>query len=362
MPDLVFALSALVDVGMAVAVVLVFRRFGVLWSLLAVVAAAVLWVAKLRLLAAAGLDAFGFVHVLWLDLVVAVPVVGLVLLFRRGGHPVTRVIGGLALLPAALGIYASFIEPGRLVVERAEVRVPPERAGTGPVRVGVVSDLQFSRVGAHERRAVDRLQAQRPDVILVPGDLHQGSDDEFRKELPEIRRLLARLEAPGGVYFVAGDQESPAEAASALRGTGIRFLSDRTARIRVRDRRLAVLGLRLAPGGPGGRAALRRFDARRDPAEIALVLAHRPDWVRYLPSPRTADLMVAGHTHGGQVQVPYAGPPTVASGVPRGIGAGGLHRLDGRLLYVTRGVGVERGQAPKLRIGSPPEVSVLTLR
>ena len=72
--------------------------------------------------------------------------------------------------------------------------------------------------------------------------------------------------------------------------------------------------------------------------------------------------MVAGHTHGGQVQVPYAGPPTIASQVPRGVGAGGLHELEGRRVYVTRGVGVERGQAPKLRIGSPPEVSVLTLR
>jgi uncharacterized protein len=216
-------------------------------------------------------------------------------------------------------------------------------------------------VGAHERRAVARLNEQHPDLILLPGDIHQGSDEEFREQLPAIRRLLGTLRAPGGVFFVEGDQEGGAEAQAALRGTGIELLDNDTARIRIGDRRLAVLGLQLSPGAGFGVAALRRFKDVRDPGQIKLVLAHRPDWVAFLPA-HSADLMVSGHTHGGQVQVPYAGPPTVASHVPRGVGAGGLHVLDGHRLYITRGVGVERGQAPKLRIGSPPEVSLLTLR
>jgi predicted MPP superfamily phosphohydrolase len=357
--DLVFALSALADVGLAVGVLLVLRRFGALWALGAFVLAAVIWAAKLELLALAGLDAFGVVHVLWLDLVVAIPVAGLLLLFGRDRHPLTRVVGGLALVPGALGIYASFIEPGRLVVERSKVTVPAVRTGTRPVRLGVVSDLQFSKVGEHERRAVDRMDAQHPDVILLPGDLHQGSPEGFREELPKIRRLLGRLRAPGGVFFVPGDQERGGEADDALAGTGIRLLSDETVRLRVGDRRIALTGLQLRPGAEGGRAALRRTPGL--PGDIRLVLAHRPDWITYV-RPGRADLVVSGHTHGGQVQVPYAGPPTVASRVPRGVGAGGLHVIDGTPLYVSRGVGVERGQAPKLRIGSPPEVSVITLR
>jgi predicted MPP superfamily phosphohydrolase len=222
----------------------------------------------------------------------------------------------------------------------------------------VASDLQFSEVGEHERRAVDRLNQQRPDVILLPGDIHQGSREEFQEELPEIRRLLGRLRAPGGVFFAAGDQETRLEAEAALEGTGIRLLSDETVRLRVRDRRLALTGLQLRPGAEAGREALRRRPG--GPGDIRLVVAHRPDWIAFVP-PGRADLVVSGHTHGGQVQVPYAGPPTVASRVPRGVGAGGLHVIDGSRLYVTRGVGVERGQAPKMRIGSPPEVSVITL-
>ena len=52
----------------------------------------------------------------------------------------------------------------------------------------------------------------------------------------------------------------------------------------------------------------------------------------------------------------------IASRVPRSVGAGGLHSLDGRRIYVSRGVGVERGQAPRLRLGAVPEVSLITLR
>src|SRR4051812_21619812 len=243
--DLVFALSALADVGLAVGVLLVLRRFGALWALGAFVLAAVIWAAKLELLALAGLDAFGIVHVLWLDLVVAVPVAGLLLLLGRDRHPLTRFVGTLALVPGALGIYASFIEPARLVVERSEVTVPAARTGTRPVRLGVVSDLQFSKVGEHERRAVDRMDAQHPDVILLPGDLHQGSREGFREELPKIRSLLGRLKAPGGVFFVPGDQERGGEADDALAGTGIRLLSDETVRLRVGDRRIALTGLQL---------------------------------------------------------------------------------------------------------------------
>ena len=105
-------------------------------------------------------------------------------------------------------------------------------------------------------------------------------------------------------------------------------------------------------------AALERLPGR---ADVRILLAHRPDVVRRLDRSRV-DLIVAGHTHGGQVQLPLVGPLTTASGVPRAVAAGGLHVLDGRRIYVSRGVGVERGQAPRLRIGAVPEVSLITLR
>src|SRR5947209_3165148 len=81
--------------------------------------------------------------------------------------------------PAAVGIYAPWIEPFRLRVESARLDLSERRAGRSAVRVGVISDIQTDRVTDHERRAVDVLMAQRPDVILIPGDVFQGTTAEL---------------------------------------------------------------------------------------------------------------------------------------------------------------------------------------
>ncbi|HEX2086466.1 MAG TPA: metallophosphoesterase [Solirubrobacteraceae bacterium] len=365
MPELAFETSnAPFAVSCAVDVVLVALA---VWSVrrgrpLPLVAAALLaaLAAKGIAMVGLGLDTFGVAHVLWLDLVVVAPVAGvLVVVLLRG--PV-RALGVLALLLAPLGAYASLVEPERLAIERATVDLPPERAGRAPVRIGVLADLQFERVGDHERAAVAALMRERPDVIVLPGDVHQGSAGSFARELPAIRALLRRLRAPGGVFAVQGDSESVAKLRRAAAGTGVRVLVNETADVRVGDRRVAVAGLELEHWSPFARDLLRRFAAQPGRGDVRVVVAHRPEPVLALPPRTRVDLVVAGHTHGGQVQLPLLGPPFTASNLPRAVAAGGLHELDGRRIYVSRGVGVERSQAPKLRLGAVPEVSVLTLR
>src|SRR5688572_25651575 len=192
-----FALSCACDA----VVVLASLRSRPLWRGLAIALAVV--AVKGVVMIALGLEVpFGVAHVIWLDLVVVAPLAGAVLLVQRRA-PVLAV---LALLLAPVGLYASFVEPERLVTERATVPVAPERAGNAAVRVGVISDLQFQHVGEHEREAVERLMRERPDVILVPGDFHQA--DGLASELPAIHALLRRLRAPGGVYAVQGDSET----------------------------------------------------------------------------------------------------------------------------------------------------------
>ena len=80
-----------------------------------------------------------------------------------------------------------------------------------------------------------------------------------------------------------------------------------------------------------------------------------------LPQSRI-DLVVSGHTHGGQIVVPFFGPIMTLSHVPRSVAAGGLHQIDGNYIYVSRGVGCERMQAPRIRFLCPPEISLLTLK
>jgi uncharacterized protein len=365
--NLVFALSAALDTALLCTGAVWAARGDPVWRRvgLALVVCAGLLAVKGWFLLRLGVDlGFGVMHVLWLDLVVALPVSALLVLVlagRRLGHPL-RLVGLAVCLLAPVGAYASLIEPGRLQLERAELDLAPARAGERPLRVGLIADLQCEKVGDHEREAVARLMSERPDVILLSGDLHQGSPERLRAELPDLRRLLGRLEAPGGVFAVQGDVESLAEARRLTRGTGVRLLENEIARVRVADRAVAIAGLTLDYWSPDALRTQARLERSGGSDDVRLLLAHRPDVVLNLRPDTRVDLTLAGHTHGGQVQLPGIGPLTIASRVPRDVGAGGLHSLGGRRIYVSRGVGVERGQAPRLRLGAVPEVSVITLR
>jgi GH43 family beta-xylosidase len=96
--------------------------------------------------------------------------------------------------------------------------------------------------------------------------------------------------------------------------------------------------------------------------DIRILLSHRPDVVLGLRRDSRIDLVVAGHTHGGQIVVPGFGPPMTLSNVPRAVAAGGLHRINENAVYVSRGVGCERRQAPRVRFLCPPEVSLIALQ
>lgn len=254
--SIALALSTLADA--AGVVVLAWLRSPARWVWAAV--APVLWVVKLVALGLLGLEPlFGTVHLVWLDVIIVVPLAGLLLALRGRRWPL-RLVGGLTVLLAPAGAYASFVEPSRLVVTREDVPLAAERSGDRPIRVAVVSDLQFERVTDHERGAIDRALALRPDLILLPGDVHQGTDDVLREELPEIRALLRRLRAPGGVFFVAGDQERGGEANLVTEGTGVRLLEDEIARTRVAGRAVTIGGIGVRWDSPRSAGLMRALE------------------------------------------------------------------------------------------------------
>jgi predicted MPP superfamily phosphohydrolase len=331
-------------------------------------AAAAVGLVALLLLVPVGLRPFGVVHLAYLGLVVSVPMIGVAVAVAaiRGDSASSRglaVAAVLLVLPAALGWYATHVEPYRLTVERVRVPVAADRAGDDPVRIGVLADLQTNDIGRHERRAVDLLLAEEPDLILLPGDLFQGSEGQFAAHEDELRALLGRLEAPHGVYFVRGDVDHRDFADRALRGTGVVILDDQAVEVEVGDRRLRIGGNRLQYAATAA-VALRRALEGGTPEDgtVRILVAHRPDAVLDLPPDSRIDLTVAGHTHGGQVVVPGIGPLLTMSRVPRAVAAGGLHAIDGNPIYVSPGVGLERNQAPQIRFLSPPSIAVLELR
>jgi hypothetical protein len=331
----------------------------------ALAAVAVVAAVSLVVLVAVGLRSFGMVHLAYLVLVVSVPIVGVTLGLRAATtDTLARPWAAVAVLlisPAAVGWYATHVEPYRLRVDRASLAVGPGRSGGDPIRIGVLADLQTNDIRAHEHAAVDLLLAEEPDLILLAGDLFQGSDAQFAAHEEELRELLGRLHAPAGVFVVRGDTDHDDRTDRAVKGTDIVILDDEAADLTIGDRTVQLGGNRLAYHSPAAMELRRDLAGGPEDGTIRILVAHRPDAVLDLPTDSRVDLTVAGHTHGGQVVVPGFGPPMTLTSVPRRVARGGLHEVAGNAIYVSNGVGMERAQAPQVRFFSPPSVGIVEL-
>jgi len=307
---------------------------------------------------------FLVVHLAYADVMVLLPIAGIVLLRaakrRRVSTPVSALaLGSLVCIPIAID--ATFVEPYRLVTERASVPLSNARSRAQPITIAVLADIQCNVVTDREREAVRRAMEARPDLILLPGDLVQVGTLRLPEILDDFHALLAPLHAPLGVYFVQGNCETKEDAQRLLAGTPVRFLDNEVVELSLGDRRVTLCGVDLAFASPRARAALQWIESAPGANDVRIVVAHRPDVIEALLPSSRVDLIVCGHTHGGQVNIPFFGPPITLSDVPRSIARGGLHELDGKRIYVSRGIGWEHGHAPRVRFLCPPEVSLITL-
>ena len=292
------------------------------------------------------------------------PLLGLAVFHSARRRPVSapvRAAAALSLCAAPLALWCSLVEPFRLCTEEVAVPLAPERAGRAALRIGVLADVQARAVGDFERQAVARLMALAPDLIVIPGDLAQVWPRDEDAAVEEFHALVAPLDAPLGVWMVLGNSDDETLVHRALSGTRVRLLEDERVELTWRDRRVTLCGIGKLFWSERAKRAAAELEALPGEGDVRILLTHYPDALELLPADSRVDLLVAGHTHGGQVQIPLLGPPITLSNVPRRIAAGGLHELGGRRVYVSRGLGVERGWAPRMRLDCPPEITLLTL-
>lgn len=323
-----------------------------------------------ELLAIASGSIFAVIHLVYLHLVILVPMLGVLVFIAgrlrnsrsgrpwRGTSPPVKVIAALALLGAPVGVWATFIEPYRLELTQTDVSTGRPSRSAPEIRVVVLADIQTDNVGAHEHRAIDMALAQQPDIILLPGDLWQGDPNISPDDLARLRTLLNKLSAPGGVYFCRGNCEDGRYIESYLEGTPVRLLTNQIVRTDVRGRPVTLAGVELDLTNQAA-ATVRKLEDAPGNEDLRILIAHYPDHIRSLRPNSRIDLVVAGHTHGGQIAIPGWGPPITLSHVPREAAAGGLHTVNGNKLYVSRGIGWERAHAPRIRLFCRPEVSLL---
>ena len=251
----------------------------------------------------------------------------------------------LILLPAAallIVVYAFLVEPHRIEVTHTSVEAPLAT----PLRIAHVSDLHTSGLGRRERQLVRLLEAEQPDVILITGDT-LGRSNDYEK----IRPVLSRLRAPLGVWLVRGNSElniSPREGAVFYSRLGIEFLKNEARPLRSD---VWLVGLE---GDSEGPVKLDTALSSIPPDAYVIAAFHLPAFFDKVAE--YAPLAFAGHTHGGQVRVPFA----PASQLPRGSGryVGGWYTERGSRMYVSRGIGTS---VLPIRFRCAPELPIITV-
>lgn len=263
----------------------------------------------------------------------------------RAGMPVVVVV---AVAVTAYGAVAA-TRPSVTAYDVSSEALPPAWDG---VRIALVTDLHVGPTRGEDwtREVVDLVEGQRPDLVVLGGDLVDGRE----RYVGPLLTPLDDLDPPLGVFAVSGNHElGTADAAAYLRrleSLGVDVLRNEHVVLERRGQPIAVAGVHDETGtgvfAPDPSAALRGV-ARRT---FTVLVAHQP---RQLVDDAGVDLQLSGHTHGGQLWpvgwLTRLRQPTLA----------GVDHVDGVTVVTSRGVGTSGTPA---RVGSPPEVTLITLR
>lgn len=271
----------------------------------------------------------------------------------------------LSILLFLIVAYGSFIEPRMLSVTKASIDLPLRH----PLRIVVISDMH---VGPYKRpeffmRMVERINGLLPDIVLIAGDFTLENNIRSR-ELAQLKPL-ASLRPTIGTYAVLGNhdhdvhrrlfnlpyepQDNSEYLATYLESLNVHILENKHAIVSVGSEKIAIAGIDdIVAKRADLDAALQDIDASMP----TMLIAHNPDIILDTLSAK-AHLIVAGHTHGGQIRLPFIGALPV---LPTRIGtkySQGIFKLDeDSTLAITRGVG-ESG--PRARLLAWPEIMLL---
>jgi predicted MPP superfamily phosphohydrolase len=260
--------------------------------------------------------------------------------------------------------YAYHVEPTWLEVNRFDLSVRGLPAPFHGLRIAHLTDFHYGThlPAGYLEGVLERAAAERPDVLALTGDFINRGPRHVRT----AARLFRGLTAPLGVYAVLGNHDFSVHnalgvrrypglgqaVADALRAEGVRVLRNEAVRFERDGAGLILAGVDdLWSRESDPHAALNG----RCPSTPRVVLAHNPQSVDQLGGHR-ADLILSGHTHGGQVNWPGLGRVMLGKKARRY--AAGLYPHAGGHLYVNKGVGF----GWRFRFGVRPEVAVFTLR
>jgi predicted MPP superfamily phosphohydrolase len=279
---------------------------------------------------------------------------GVLLLLRRRtmkalsiGHRIALALGALGLLCIA---YGYLIEPNWLDITHIEIPTSKIAAGKRPIRIAQFSDLHSERSPRLEPKVLEAISAEHPDIIVFTGDSLNSAD-----ALPVLRETISAAVKIAPTFVVRGNWDTDDWSNLDLfGGTGGIELNGEAVRMEIGGTPIWIAGLAFNNG-----RALKRTVQDIPPAEFSVLLYHSPDLMPEVARERI-DLFCAGHTHGGQVALPFYGAVVTMSRFGKRYEAG-LYHENNTWLYVNRGIGMAGSLNPRVRFWSRPELTVIDI-
>jgi hypothetical protein len=271
-------------------------------------------------------------------------------------------IGFVDLILLAIGGigYSSLIEPGWLRVESVRLKLSRLSKPFSGMRIAQISDIHMGGWMDRERlQAVVKLMLdQDPNIVLITGDFltGHGFESSHRQAVGDLLEVLAPLANTVPTFAVLGNHDYWTDADAVremLAACGITDLSNAVFTLTRDDANLHLCGVDDVWAGD---VKLDEVIAGLKDDSPAILLAHEPDFADTSAATGKFDLQVSGHSHGGQVVLPFVGPPILpylGKKYP-----GGLYQVGNMVQYTNRGVGM---LTPAVRFNCPPEITIFIL-
>lgn len=266
-------------------------------------------------------------------------------------------VGATGMIMGAGG-WARYVEPDWVEVTRHEVALPHLPRAFQGFRIAQISDIHIEGGSMSKDLPVicDLVNAQKADAIVITGD-YVTTPIEANPDA--LVRGLKRLRAPAGVWGIMGNHDywsgpSTEIVEQILARSNVNALINQ---IHVWERDGARLHLAGFDDFWAGSPDFAGVAAAIPEGEAAIALGHEPDFAIEVAKSRKFGLMLSGHSHGGQIALPFGIPirlPEYADKFPRG-----FYDVNGMRLYTNRGLGMV---GIPMRFCSRPEISVFTLR
>lgn len=256
--------------------------------------------------------------------------------------------------------YSTLLEPRFFKVETIRLklkRLPKLFAG---LRIAQISDVHMGGWMNRERfqRVADLIVAQKPDVLLITGDFLLGHHftDAAWGLLKDLSDVLSPLAKSIPSFAVLGNNDyrmNPKAVRQMLSSSDVKDLTNTVITLTREGQRLHLCGVDDVWYGD---VHLEHVTARLKDQSAAILLAHEPDFADTSAATGKFDLQISGHTHGGQVVLPFYGPPLLPH-----LGRkypGGLYKVGDMFQYTNRGVGMHE---LAVRFNCPPEITIFEL-